>query len=625
MIPRHQTEESSNAANFYRRVQLAVVSWERRRPRRQMPPGRRRSQGFNYIFYRLVFIALFCILCSVSAHAAGEVRTVEVESLRVTIDSEWPTLTAPGYWPVRFDITNLGDDRVIELYGKSFRYMGMMGEAGELDISQSIHLKRSDHVKLTIPVPIFADGENLQFKIRERGRILQEFNTSGLQSHKQPGETSALIITDSTTPFGAIAFGSPRSTTATPGAEHATPNPDLILDPLRIPSDWLGLTSVIAVFITPKEWEKLTGPQKEALLTWTASGGDLMYVDGDLSTLIPDPQTRPINMNLNEGNRAPYYFGHIHLLTSAELFAKGFEVALIQSRIAENSDFALPANRSSEWLKFSDYGFRLPIPGIEGMPVRSYLTILVVFSLLIGPVNFLWLRRKHRQILLLLTAPLISAVFILLLSAYAILGEGIGITVRAESFTLLDQKTNRAATRAAVSMYAAGMAPRNGLRFSRGVAVFPLGIDARGSRERQILDLTDSQQFTAGIAKVRSPANFEEISFRPARERLSFNKTDDGITVVNALGATITRLFYRDAGKVFMLDLPLKAGEKAPLHIAASGLGDLPPKFHFLQEITAEHSYIAWLESSPFLETGAPDVKERGSLHLVLGYAGEKQ
>jgi len=51
----------------------------------------------------------------------------------------------------------------------------------------------------------------------------------------------------------------------------------------------------------------------------------------------------------------------------------------------------------------------------------------------------------------------------------------------------------------------------------------------------------------------------------------------------------------------------------------------LPPKFRFLQEIQAEHSYIAWLERSPFLEMGAPNVKERDSLHIVLGYVGEKQ
>ena len=36
-----------------------------------------------------------------SARASGEYRTVEAESLRITIDSEWGSRTAPGSLPVR--------------------------------------------------------------------------------------------------------------------------------------------------------------------------------------------------------------------------------------------------------------------------------------------------------------------------------------------------------------------------------------------------------------------------------------------------------------------------------------------------------------------------------------------
>jgi hypothetical protein len=583
---------------------------------------------------RIVLFALFCLLCSVAAQAAGEYMPVEVESLRIVIDNEWCSQLAPGYWPVRVDITNLGNDRVIELHGQGSRWWNM-GESGQLEIRQSIRLKRSDHVKLTIPVPVFADNEGLQVQIRERGRILTGLNYDGLQSNKPQNQTGALIIADPATPFGSIASGLSRPLPTPIGMPPGSPVPnlDFVLDPTRLPSNWLGLTSVSAIFIGPKEWEKLAEPQKEALLAWTASGGDFMYVDGDLSTLLPDPRTRPARLALNEGNQTPYYFGRIHLLNSEELRAKGLDAALSPENIkAESEHYALPANRSLDWIKFPKDGYRLPIPGIGGVPVRSYLAILVAFSVLIGPVNFIWLRRKRRQILLVLTAPLISVTFILLLSGYVFLGEGFDVTVRAESLTMLDQKTNRAATRATVSMYAAGMAPSNGLRFSRDTAIFPrtggfFAIPGRSS-ERQAIDLTDAQQFTTGIAKVRAPSNFEEISFRPARARLSFNHADGGITVVNGLGATITRLFYRDAGKVFMLDLPLKTGAKAAMRVAdESSLNVLPAKFHFLREIQSQpdHTYIAWLESSPFLETGAPDVKERGSLHLVMGFVGEEQ
>jgi hypothetical protein len=626
MRPRHQAAVNVNTAHPEALVERPF--FREAAKRRQPPVSPAPGIDFIHISYRAVFIALFCLLGSIPARAAGEYRTAEVESLRIAMDTAWCSRTAPGYWPVRFDITNLGGDRVIELHGQGSRWW-TVGEVSTFEINQSIRLKRSDHVKLTIPVPIAADTENLYFQIRERGRILHAFGNEGLQSGKRQNESGVLIVADPATPLGAIAYGLPRTDPAYSGGGtgFGGPNRDLVLDPLRLPSNWLGLTSVRAVFIGPKEWEKLAGPQKEALLAWTASGGDLMFVDGDLPALLPDQQTLPISLTLGEGNPAPYYFGSINLLKSEELRKIGLDAALLQSSaLAKNDDRALPVNRASGWSTLSKLGFSLPIPGIGGVPVRSYLIILIVFSVLIGPVNFVWLWRKRRQVLLVLTAPLISAAFILLLSGYVFWGEGFGITGRAESFTLLDQKTNHAATRATVSMYAAGMAPGNGLQFSRGVAVIPISLARRGSRERQVLDLTDLQQFSAGIAKARAPANFEEVSFRPARERLSFNYTNNGITVVNALGATISRLIYRDDGKVFMLDVPLKAGEKASLRAAdGSSMSVLPPKFRFLQEIQAEHSYIAWLERSPFLEMGAPNVKERDSLHIVLGYVGEKQ
>ena len=76
-------------------------------------------------------------------------------------------------------------------------------------------------------------------------------------------------------------------------------------------------------------------------------------------------------------------------------------------------------------------------------PARAYLSILVLFSLLIGPVNFWFLWRRRQQVLLVLTAPLISVLFIVLLAGYVVAGEGFGVHGRAVTFTMLDQATSR--------------------------------------------------------------------------------------------------------------------------------------------------------------------------------------
>ena len=596
----------------------------------------------------LLFVLLL-ILVPVSTRAAGEYRTIQVESLKVTIDSDWAVRAAPGYLPVRFDITNLGEARVIEIAGQGTRYFAAMrgGSVGGIAVRQALRLARGDHVRLTIPVPIFADSENFRFEIREDGRTLERFNFTGFQSGSRPDAASALIVADPAGAFGRAAAGWPRKITG--GSTHlvvvrpgtVTPVParrtvssaaaatlpplDFLLDPGRVPANWLGFTSLRAVVIGPREWEQLNDAQKDALLTWTACGGDLLFVDGDLGALFPAGHNSPAPAP-SSGPRG-YFFGRIHLPTSASIESEGLDAAIASAATVQDADWALPANGARGWGVIGARGFRLPIPGVGAVPARAYLSILIVFSILIGPVNYWFLRRRRQQVLLVLTTPIISAMFILLLAGYVLAGEGLGVRGRVVSFTMLDQVRKQAVTRASVSMYAAGMTPGDGLRFPRDVAVFPIGIDGSGSREQQTLDLTESQRFTSGAIRARSPANFEAISFRPARERLTVTREAGGLSVMNGLGATITGLLYQDGATPYRLAGPLPPGGHAILTTGARDPWAAVPsgfpqssRFDYLFEHPPAGAYLAILERSPFWDPGVAGVDERGSFHLLLGW-----
>src|SRR5262249_2261771 len=97
----------------------------------------------------------------------ADYRTVEVESLRITVDSEWASQGTPGYLPIRLDITNLGDNREIRIVGSGQRYFdfyrrsrpspsafGGPTQLGDFGLSQTVRLKRGDRVKLTLAVPV---------------------------------------------------------------------------------------------------------------------------------------------------------------------------------------------------------------------------------------------------------------------------------------------------------------------------------------------------------------------------------------------------------------------------------------------------------------------------------------
>ena len=79
------------------------------------------------------------------------------------------------------------------------------GQQGGIDVRQTVRLARGDRVRLTMPVPIFADNENIRFEIREDGRTLERFNYTGFQSRALPADASALIVADPASAFGTMA------------------------------------------------------------------------------------------------------------------------------------------------------------------------------------------------------------------------------------------------------------------------------------------------------------------------------------------------------------------------------------------------------------------------------------
>ena len=555
------------------------------------------------------------------------------ESLKITIDSEWGVRTAPGYLPVRFDITNLGEPRVIEIVGQGTRFFRTSrgGQPGGTRVRQAVRLARGDRVRMTIPVPIFADNESIRFEIREDDRVLERLNVTG-QSGSRPVDAAALSWRSGDPVWiCSVRVAETGHGTAAPvflrigeiAERHQGEDPGRFHPRTCAASSQLARhTSLRAVLIGPKEWAQLNDDQRSALLAWTACGGDLMFVDGDLSALLRAgtlsralEQTRPC---VDTSSVA------FTCSTSASITAAGLADTLSAAEKVQDPNWALPANRAMDWGIIGPRGFRLPIPGVDGVPARAYLSILV-FSLLIGPVNYWLLWRKRQQVLLVLTAPVISAIFILLLAGYVVAGEGLGVRGRAVTFTMLDQVRKQASTRATMSLYAAGATPSSGLRFARDTAVFPVGTAGTGTREQIALDLTDTRTTRRGRPR-RALQPISRKSHSGRRERLSFSREAGGISVVNELGATITTLVYRDGDTVYRLDGSLAPGARANWKTEALMPSPWCPwhsadvAIHPPCRKPAARLVSAVLEQSPFWEPGVSGVAERGSFHLVIGW-----
>src|SRR5262249_39410989 len=158
-----------------------------------------------------------------------------------------------------FDITNYGEDRVIEIVGQGQRYGGPQN-TGTITVRQEVALRRGDHRYWTIPVPVGPQNGGIQFEVREGGRTLETFNYIGLNGAFSP---VTRIVATAGSVHESVAQGWLRNPSSRAYAAPGT-HLDFILDPRRLPESWLAYTSLRAVLIAPSEWSKLSEPQQNA-------------------------------------------------------------------------------------------------------------------------------------------------------------------------------------------------------------------------------------------------------------------------------------------------------------------------------------------------------------------------
>ncbi len=215
----------------------------------------------------------------------------------------------------------------------------------------------------------------------------------------------------------------------------------------------------------------------------------------------------------------------------------------------------------------------LLIPGVGVAPVGQFQFLITLFVLGIGPLNYWWLKRKKRLPLLLATVPAAAAIVTLLLLVYGVLADGVGVRARVRSLTLLDQAAGEASTWARATYYA-GMSPRGGLTLPSDVGVYPILSDwsvsryGDGSSARRELRWGDGQRLLSGWLPSRTSTQYLTVSARSSTKRLDLRATDEGLRVVNRLGATVTHLIVQDHdGKLYWSE-NLKPDQGAVVPIA---------------------------------------------------------
>ncbi len=271
---------------------------------------------------------------------------------------------------------------------------------------------------------------------------------------------------------------------------------------------------------------------------------------------------------------------------------------------------------------------KLPIPDV---PLQVLFLVMVAFVLLIGPANFFLLRKFRKEPLILVTTPVISLIFCLLVIGFITVGEGWHSRAKALGVTLLDQDTKLASTRAMMVVYSP-VPPRSGYEFDSEDMLRFAGAGKLELRE------DSSQRLSSGLLRPRLPlgCSIERVSTQ--REHLKLTREGDGVGVVNGLGVRLVSLsVVAPDGWVYDSEGAIEPGARAVLRRSQSvrdcGLdwSDIQKKLLAEKEKCRPaglipHGYYFAIAKEPVFWTPGFKPDQFEVLHAVVGkfsFAGE--
>ena len=366
------------------------------------------------------------------------------------------------------------------------------------------------------------------------------------------------------------------------------------------PSQWAAIRSMVNaggglwVYGVGDDWQRL--PALEELLDLGGAGpGPSGAAIDPLSRgwKAPDPKIEPTSPPPDSGvtdaagetpkppvaNRPsfvsrPHGRGQIVAIKPENIFADGeFDWDWLLSTVGDSrlqwtarsgvvlDPAELQSNASNFW--------QFLIPGVGLTPVLQFQILISLFVIAIGPVNYYLLRRWQRLNLMPITVGVGATLVTLSLFAYAFIHDGLGVRLRARSFTELDQRRGEAVSWSRLSYYA-GISPSKGLTFSGETAVYPLRTGSEQASmqrdkpspmamewvdaEPNAADPLPSQHFSSDWLPARVPTQFVTVRTRKTAARLNVIVGPQGSIskIENRLGTRILSLIVTDsAGKSF--------------------------------------------------------------------------
>lgn len=170
-----------------------------------------------------------------------------------------------------------------------------------------------------------------------------------------------------------------------------------------------------------------------------------------------------------------------------------------------------------------------PVPGIGQVRVTVFLSIILVFAIAVGPVNLLWLRRRRRPLLLLITVPALGFGTTAVILAYGLFHDGFGVRGTVTSWSYVDQQRHEAVAIAARTLFS-GLAPGSLTMGGDAILLAPRACD-RDRLDRWHFE-PGLQRLDGGALPSRVPTPLISVQQALVRQRLVVRFGDQAAEVL---------------------------------------------------------------------------------------------
>lgn len=342
-------------------------------------------------------------------------------------------------------------------------------------------------------------------------------------------------------------------------------------DPADLVEDWRGLSGFDGLMITWQEWQRLKPGQRQAVLQWVRLHGFLdVYAEAGLSVSglgLPDGM---------ENGAIRHSFGSVERLVwdGRTLDAKAVVVRL-WGRATRRADLVSGHAVVGGGPAVSGWGLQ-NLLGRRSFSSWQVVVFLVVFGLLVGPVNLFLLAPAGRRHRLFVTTPLLSGGMSLVMLAVVVLQDGVGGTgVR---MVLVDIEPAETATYVTQEQICrTGVLLGGEFETERPLLIEPLALADSPwvkLKNRPTFQAPHLYQEGARHGGTYFQSRVEQAhalrAVVPGRARLEMK---DGLAagaapeIVSSLGFSIENLFYVDeAGAVWKAGQALDTGRSVKLH-----------------------------------------------------------